>query len=105
MDESQAIAAFAALAEPTRLRILRFLVIEGPAGASAGEIGAAVGAASSRASFHLSALSGAGLIVAMRQSRRMVYRVEFDAVGKLVAYLVEDCCRGDARLRACCGGS
>ena len=39
MNEDQVIEALGALAQETRLRILRFLVTKGSDGASAGEIG------------------------------------------------------------------
>jgi len=81
MDESQVITALSALSQETRLRILRFLVGKGEAGASAGDVGKAVKASSSRASFHLASLSGAGLIKATRKSRSIIYTVDFATVG------------------------
>jgi DNA-binding transcriptional ArsR family regulator len=102
MDQSQAVAAFAALAEPTRLDILRYLIRCGPDGAPAGEIGGAVKASSSRASFHLATLSQAGLLTSRRQSRRILYQVDFQRMGSLVAYLVQDCCAGRPEVAACC---
>lgn len=104
MRQGQALAAFDALANETRLKMLRYLVRKGPAGASAGEIGERVDAISSRASFHLAALSRAGLVVATRRSRRVIYTVDFAAIGALVAYLVEDCCAGHPHVRQCCMG-
>jgi len=102
MDESQALDALAALSQQTRLRMLRYLVTKGAAGASAGEIGAFAGAISSRTSFHLSALARAGLITATRKSRHVIYTVDFQAVGGLIAYLVQDCCQGNAEVLRCC---
>jgi len=102
MDESQALRAFSALSDPTRLKILRFLVVKGGDGASAGDIGAVVGASSSRASFHLSALSLAGLITPERQSRSIIYRVDFATMGGLANYLIQDCCAGNSPVAACC---
>jgi len=102
MNESQVIGALAALSQETRLRILRYLVTKGEGGAAAGEIGRAVAASSSRSSFHLSALSRAGLIVSVRKSRSIIYRVDFDAVGAMIGYLVKDCCNNHAQVLACC---
>ncbi|MVO15472.1 ArsR/SmtB family transcription factor [Parasedimentitalea huanghaiensis] len=102
MDESQVIDALGALAQETRLRILRFLVTKGSDGASAGEIGEAVDAASSRASFHLSTLANAGLVTAERKSRHIIYRVNFDAVGGMIGYLINDCCGNHQAVIACC---
>ena len=103
MDENQVISALGALAQETRLRILRFLVTKGNDGASAGEIGGAVDAASSRASFHLSTLANAGLVTAERQSRHIIYRVNFGAVGGMIGYLVNDCCGNHQEVVSCCG--
>lgn len=105
MEESQVIAALGALAQETRLRILRFLVVQGEAGASAGEIGVQVEATASRLSFHLSALAQAGVVTSEKRSRQVIYRVDFERVGAVLSYLVQDCCGGDARLVACCSGT
>lgn len=103
MDESQAIAAFSALAQPTRLAILRYLVPLGPHGAPAGAIGVAVNATSSRLSFHLSALQAAGLIGSNRVSRTIRYHADYAGIGALVSFLLSDCCGQDSRIAACCG--
>lgn len=102
MDESQVIDALSALSQETRLRMLRYLVQAGAKGAPAGEIGAAVGSSSSRNSFHLNALAQAGLITKERQSRQIIYRVDFANVGAMVGFLVQDCCGGNAQVLACC---
>ncbi len=104
MNESQVITALAALSQETRLRILRYLVTKGATGASAGEVGHAVDASSSRSSFHLSALSRAGLITSMRKSRNIIYRVDFGVVGAMIGYLVKDCCKSHTEVIACCTG-
>ncbi len=43
MDEKQALAAFGALSQDTRLRIVRLLVQAGPEGLAAGAVGEAAG--------------------------------------------------------------
>lgn len=103
MDDAEAVDALGALAQRTRLEIVRFLVRQGREGASAGDIAEAVGAAPSRASFHLATLERAGLVLGERVSRRIVYRVDFERLGELVAFLLEDCCAGDPIVRRCCG--
>ena len=103
MLEGQAISALGALAQETRLRIVRHLVRRGAEGAAAGEIGEALGAASSRLSFHLSALEKAGLVSSERVSRRIIYRADFARLGGLIAYLMEDCCGGHPAVLGCCG--
>ncbi len=102
MKEEDALAAFASISSATRLRILKCLVAAGPDGLTAGDIADHVGATPSRASFHLSNMADAGLIVSSRQSRQITYRVDFEAMGALVRYLMEDCCGGNETVRACC---
>ena len=102
MTEAEIITALSALAQETRLRILRYLVTKGAEGAAAGEIGEAVGAAASRASFHLSTLADAGLVTSERQARSIIYHVDFDKMGALMGYLVHDCCANNAKVLACC---
>ncbi len=100
MDERQALDAFAALSQETRLRILRLLVRAGPAGAAAGVLGEAVGASSSNASFHLGHLERAGLIRSRREARSIIYSADLEGLSGLLRFLLEDCCRGDPELCA-----
>lgn len=105
MDESQALNAFGALSEATRLRMLRYLVAQGDKGASAGEVAEAVGASSSRSSFHLATLFRAGLLRSEKQARQVIYRADYDNLGALAAFLLEDCCAGHPQVLACCRGA
>ena len=102
MNESQALAAMAALSQQTRLRILRYLISKGPAGAPAGDVATSVDAAASRVSFHLSNLQNAGLITSERVSRSIIYRADFTVIGGLMAYLLKDCCQNHPDIVACC---
>lgn len=111
MDEQRALSAFSALAQETRLRIVRLLVKAGPDGMAAGAIGAAMeGASSSRMSFHLGQLEQAGLVASRREGRSILYSAAFPALADLVAFLMKDCCNGHpevcapavAALSACC---
>ncbi len=102
MNENQVVEALSALSQETRLRMVRHLVTKGTEGAPAGEVAKAAGASSSRASFHLNALTQAGLITATRASRSIIYRVDFAAMGGLIAYLIEDCCQNDPAILGCC---
>ncbi len=105
MEESQALSAFGALSEATRLRMLRYLVVQGDKGASAGEVAAAVGASSSRSSFHLATLTRAGLLRSEKQARQVIYHANFETLGVLAAFLLEDCCAGHPQVLACCRGA
>ena len=95
MNETQALNAFAALSQETRLRIVRLLVRAGLEGLSAGAIGKAMdGASSSRMSFHLSHLEHAGLVVSRREGRSIIYSAAFPMLSGLIAFLMRDCCQG-----------
>src|SRR4051794_24581846 len=110
MDERQALDAFAALAQDTRLRIVRLLVTAGPDGLPAGAVGEAVGASSSNLSFHLKELERAGLIQSRRASRSIIYSAVYPALSGLIQFLMRDCCQGHPKvcipavmaLAACC---
>lgn len=95
MLERQALDAFASIAQETRLRIVRRLVVAGADGMAAGAIAEAVGGGSaSRTSFHLSHLENAGLVTRRRVGRSIVYSAAFPALSDLVAFLMKDCCEG-----------
>ncbi|WP_375599432.1 ArsR/SmtB family transcription factor [Devosia sp. Naph2] len=94
MDEKQALDAFGALSQDTRLRIVRALVMAGDGGMPAGAISAAVDASSSRTSFHLGHLERAGLISSRREARSIVYTANFAGLTGLVEFLMRDCCQG-----------
>ncbi|MEO1313894.1 MAG: metalloregulator ArsR/SmtB family transcription factor [Pseudomonadota bacterium] len=102
MEQSQAIAALAALAQDTRLEIIRYLVRQGDVGAPAGQIAETLEASGPRLSFHLAALERAGLVQVTKSSRQRIYRASLSHLGALVAYLLEDCCANDPSVRACC---
>ena len=110
MDQRQALACFAALSQETRLQIVRFLVVAGPEGMAAGALAEKVGVSPSNISFHLKELERSGLISQQRESRSMIYRAGYEALGGLVRFLMEDCCSGHpeicapaAAATACCG--
>lgn len=94
MDEPAALAAFAALSQETRLRLVRLLVQAGPEGVAAGALGEAIGASSSRLSFHLAHLEQAGLVTSRREGRFVIYAAALSALSDLIAFLTRDCCQG-----------
>ena len=69
MDESLAAKSLAALAQDTRLRIFRALVVQGPLGLTPGQLSESLGVAGTALSFHLKELSHAGLISQERDER------------------------------------
>lgn len=92
--ELNVVDALAALSHPTRLAIFRLLVRRAPGGVPAGEIAAALAVRPNTLSQQLSQLAHAGLIVAERQGRSVLYRVEAAQARRLVDFLVTDCCKG-----------
>lgn len=102
MEEQDALAALSALSNETRLRILRRLVMAGEAGLTAGDIATAVAASPSRASFHLSHMTEAGLVTSTRSARQVTYRAGMVTMNALIRYLWRDCCQGQETLRPCC---
>ncbi|MGF6156212.1 ArsR family transcriptional regulator [Ensifer sp. KUDG1] len=112
MDERQALAAFGALSQETRLQIVRLLVVAGSDGMAAGALAEKVEVSPSNISFHLKELERAGLIAQQRESRSIIYRADYDALGGLIRFLMEDCCGGNpeicapaAAVASCCAPS
>lgn len=103
MDDEKALMAFAALSGSTRLHVVKLLVKAGDTGLTAGEISDEMGSSPSRMSFHLSALSKAGLVSSSRKERQITYRANFKTIGNLVQYILVDCCSNNATVLNCCG--
>lgn len=98
MEISEATRIFGALAQESRLGVLRLLLAQGPTGLAAGELADRLGAPASTTSFHLSALERAGLIGATRQGRQLIYAVRIAALRELLVFLTEVCCGGRPEL-------
>lgn len=98
MEMNEAVEALAALAHDTRLGVFRLLVKAGPQGLSAGEIAGELDARQNTMSSHLHKLSRARIVTSERQGRHIIYRADFDAVGGLLLYLMEDCCGGNSQV-------
>ncbi len=103
MTEEEAAVLFGALSNADRLGVIRILVEAGPDGLSAGQVAKKIGATPSRASFHLSTLYEVGIVAKERHSRSLIYSANFGRLGGLIAFLLDDCCKGNAALKACCG--
>ncbi len=94
MKQDNAIEAFAALAQPTRLEAFRLLVKVGPKGLPALEISRQLGTKPSTLSGHLSILKRAGVLTATRHQREIHYAANLAQVNTLVQFLIADCCGG-----------
>jgi DNA-binding transcriptional ArsR family regulator len=97
IDAEAAVAALGALAQEHRLAVFRLLVQAGPDGLPAGAIAQRLGLPNSSLSFHLAQLSRTGLVTQERRHRTILYRTSYAAIDALVAYLMENCCGGEAR--------
>ena len=98
MEEAEVIKALGALAQETRLRIFRLLVVAGPEGLNPGHMAEELGIASTALSFHLKELSHSGLIASEREGRNLFYRASIPLMNNLLAYLTAHCCQGQACL-------
>lgn len=102
MNQRQALAALSALANATRLELVRLLIGAGPEGLAASDIAGRLGVSASRLSFHLAGLEQAGLVTARRASRNIFYAADTRGLGGVIGYLLEDCCAGHPEVCACC---
>ena len=94
MDEKNAVASLAALAQGMRLRIFRALVGAGPNGMTPGVLSATLDVPASTLSFHLKELTYAGLVTQQRDGRHLIYRPALEQMNELLAYLTAHCCQG-----------
>jgi DNA-binding transcriptional ArsR family regulator len=94
MEQRAAAEMFSALGHEGRLAIFRLLVEAGPGGVPAGGVARALDVAPSSLSANLTILSQAGLIASRREGRSIIYSADFERIGGLLGFLVEDCCHG-----------
>jgi DNA-binding transcriptional ArsR family regulator len=94
MDAKKSQAAFAALAQPTRLKAFRRLVAAHPDGLPAGAIAEFCKVPHNTMSTHLAALMRGGLIAVAREGRVMSYRADLDGFRGLIDFMLRDCCGG-----------
>ena len=97
MDDQTVVKALAALAQSNRLQVFRALVVAGRQGSTPGELGEYLGVPNATLSFHLKELLNAGLLTQERQGRHLIYRVDFQQMNGVLAYLTENCCEGAER--------
>ena len=100
MESYDALVAFGALSQITRLDVFRLLVRHEPSGLPAGEIARELDVPQNTMSTHLGILARAGLIQSERQGRSIIYRADLSTLRDLTLFLVKDCCGGSAELCA-----
>lgn len=100
MDQSKTIKALGALAQESRLQAFRLLLRNSPDGLAAGEIARQLDIPHNTLSSHLAILVNAGLVNSHRQSRSIIYHIDFDGTRELLSFLMQDCCQGSPELCA-----
>ena len=94
MNNQNAIIAFLALGQESRLNIFRLIVQRGDTGLTPSELIEQLGIPNATLSFHLKELTRAGLLLVERQSRYLIYRPNTALVQALSGFLLENCCGG-----------
>jgi arsenate reductase len=94
MESPEALLAFAALAQDTRLTAFRLLVQHEPEGLPAGEVARRLDVPQNTMSAHLATLTRAGLLRQDRRSRTVIYRADLERFRALILFMTEDCCAG-----------
>lgn len=100
METKSAVASLAALAHEGRLAIFRLLIKAGPEGLAAGAVARELDVLPNTLSANLTLLSHAGLVTSRRDGRSIIYRANYDDMRELIAFLMEDCCGGNAEICA-----
>ena len=95
MEKILATTLFESLASGVRLDIFRLLVKNAPDGLVAGEIATLLALPPTNLSFHLKALTQAGLLSVIQEGRYQRYRANLSLMQELIAYLTAECCTGN----------
>ena len=95
MEKKLATTLFESLASGVRLDIFRLLVKNAPDGLVAGEIATLLALPPTNLSFHLKALTQAGLLGVIQEGRYQRYRANLPLMQELIAYLTAECCTGN----------
>lgn len=94
MKTATATSIFESLSSAVRLDVYRLLVKKGPEGLVAGEISSKLDVPPTNLSFHLKALTQAGLVTVEQEGRFQRYRANLPLMLDLVDYLTAECCAG-----------
>ena len=100
MENKDAVNAFSALAQESRLSVLRLLVQNGPDGLTPGVIGEMLEMPAPTLSFHLKTLAQAGLVSTVQEGRFVRYRAEMAGINGLIGFLTDDCCAAHPEFRS-----
>jgi DNA-binding transcriptional ArsR family regulator len=98
MEKTVATSIFESLASGVRLDVFRLLIKKGTEGMVAGEIATSLDLPSTNLSFHLKAMTYAGLVKVTQEGRFQRYRANLALMQDLIAYLTAECCAGHPEL-------
>ena len=94
MNSTDAVTALAALAQDSRLAIVRLLIQNAPAGLTVGLIGEQLELPAPTLSFHLKTLSHASLVTTKQEGRFVRCQAEMSRINVLIGFLTDNCCDG-----------
>ncbi|MDZ7653299.1 MAG: helix-turn-helix domain-containing protein [Burkholderiaceae bacterium] len=94
MEPLGATAVFECLSSGVRLEVYRMLIKKGREGMVAGEIAATLAIPPTNLSFHLKALTQAGLLSVVQEGRFQRYSANLTPMLELISYLTQECCAG-----------
>jgi DNA-binding transcriptional ArsR family regulator len=94
MESTVAVKRLSALAQDSRLAVIRLLIKAGPDGLAAGEVARALDITPNTLSAQFTVLANAGLVISRREGRSIIYAADFNGMSALLVYLMEDCCQG-----------
>lgn len=92
MEMNNALEAFYALSQETRLNVFKTLIQYGAEGTTPSKIAEHLGVPDNTLSFHLSHLANAGLVSFKREGRSLIYSANCGLIEDLIAYMQENCC-------------
>lgn len=97
MKPEKVIQIFNALGHESRLEIFKALIHSGRHGLRVNELADLIGLKQNTLSTNLQILLHAQLVKRSRQGRYICYQAEMGTLKDLFAYVLEDCCGGDAQ--------
>ena len=92
MKLEEALNAFAALSQETRLKAFKIIIEYGEGGVAAGVVSDRLAIPHNSLSFHLSCLENAQLVSSRKEGRSIIYKANIKSVEGLIDYLRENCC-------------
>ncbi len=94
MINADAVTVLSALAQDTRLAIFRLLVQNMPEGMTVGLIAETLELPAPTLSFHLKALTHAGLMSTVQEGRFVRCHARLERIDELLGFLTDSCCGG-----------